>query len=412
MSYYHSDSNSRSNEKIMASPNTGTSSIQQQKQQLTHHDKSQVSSMIPLSKNGLGQEECGCGWLWMRTGKLRSWKYRYFSLQPPILTYYDKFPTEEYFKSNNEESMDEIHGCSEGTQPLGVIRVAHVEELVTNKLGFKVFGKSGKALEIRCAKAASRVIWLAALKPIARRRSRAWSFHSEVSSPRSSSSPSSVSFLCSSLPEDHPNQNSVEDCLSSNSYYSLDQRTLTRSLKTTRSDSTSADILKVGWMYKKSDVLQRWRRYFFVLQGSMISYYTTDKPHDIPRRRGYVTSVVRVVKLSKARGNADEDHELQVTLNTGRALHVTPEHKQELLCWYKLLSKAVDETQAWSRQQSNQYWEHNNVGADDEYRHSSFHKVSSSSLNLEHLIDEINYEDEDYSESNSCDGQDIDHFLL
>jgi hypothetical protein len=53
----------------------------------------------------------------------------------------------------------------------------------------------------------------------------------------------------------------------------------------------SIPILKSGWLYKQSDVLKRWNRYYFVIQGKMVSYYASDKPYDVPRRRGYVYHV-------------------------------------------------------------------------------------------------------------------------
>ncbi|RLN10757.1 hypothetical protein BBO99_00006579 [Phytophthora kernoviae] len=142
----------------------------------------------------------------------------------------------------------------DGTQPRGVIRVAHIDDNDrSNRIGFKVFGACGKVIDIRAHDNQERNRWLRALKTPARRKSRSWSIGSseEVTVSMSSFDPDG---LC-------------------------------------RFDRLSIPITKSGWMEKKTSFLGIWRRYFFVVQGSMLSYYTSDKPYEVPVWRGYVEGV-------------------------------------------------------------------------------------------------------------------------
>ena len=212
----------------------------------------------------------------------------YFSFRNSVLSYYEKFPSEEYF--NEKKARSYLH--NDQTKSKGVLRVAHVEALPGNSLGFKVYGTSGKSIDIRAAKANIRTVWLRALTPAVRDRSRAWS--------------------------------GDESPLNSNSLGSFD---LERS-------SSSSPVLKSGWMFKRSEILKQWRRYYFVLQGNMLSYYMSDKPYEVPRRRGYVTSVAR---STSSRGG------LIVALNSGAALHVAAEDRVENDMWFGMLEACLNQ---------------------------------------------------------------------
>lgn len=240
------------------------------------------------------QNEC-CGWLWMRTSRIRSWKYRYFSLRDAVLSYYDKFPSEDYFSEKITTSY--LH--NDGTHPKGVIRVAHIEETPGNSLGFKVFGTSGKSIDIRAAKANIRSIWIRALSPAAERRSRAWSI-----------------------------SGSVVDSTESTGTVSMDYEEAAFE----HHRATTSPVLKCGWMLKRSDILKQWRRYYFVLQGDMVSYYMTDKPYEVPRRRGYV---IHAARSTKANGG------LVLSLNSGASLYVTAEDRLENEMWYGMFEASI-----------------------------------------------------------------------
>jgi hypothetical protein len=253
----------------------------------------------PRSLDGQGslEDEC-CGWLWMKRKSLFSrWKYKYFSLKGEMLTYYDKFPAEEYFKQSlvNEEHTSMY---LDGTCPQGVIRVAHVEESDSSKMAFMVYGTSGNVLDLRAAKSGIRDLWMQALAPAVKRRSRAWS--GDCSS-RRSSSPESLHFSSS------------------------------------RFSQVSIPMVKCGWMLRQTSFLKQWKRYYFVLQGNMLSYYLTSKPYDVPKRRGYVKSV----RISNAsRGG------LLIALKSGAPLEVSTEDLLERDVWYAALQSCIGEERA------------------------------------------------------------------
>lgn len=241
---------------------------------------------IQIADSVDGDKEC-CGWLWIRSSKLRRWKYCYFSLKSSVLTYYDKFPAEEYF-SNTSRNNTSGSQHMDGARARGVLRVAHVEEMSGNNLGFKIYGTSGKIIDLRAAKANIRGIWMRAFLPSVRRLSRAWSHDG------STSSGGSIVVSDDGLPP--------------------------------------TSILKAGWMLKQSDIIKQWRKYYFVLQNDMISYYTSDKPYDVPRRRGYV---MNVTKSPQSRGG------LVIHLNSGSELHVVAENYLENDAWFASLMASI-----------------------------------------------------------------------
>jgi hypothetical protein len=264
-------------------------------------------------------EDQFCGWLWMRGNRLGKWRHRYFCLNGPVLTYFVTFPAEDFLKQASPRAMgfSSSLGSSaampslyfgDGSQPRGVLRVAHVDDTDTrSRLGFKIFGTCGKSIDIRAHSVDERNQWLRMLKTPARRKSRAWS--------------------TGQAPEVAMNLSSFDPDL----VCTFDRQ----SIATQRS----------GWMHKRSDVLRRWRRYFFVIQDRMLSYYASDKPYEVPRRRGYVQSVQTVTP--KNVNDRDTVHpELVIQLGVRgqdkpRELRVRFETHEELDRWRESLVTAL-----------------------------------------------------------------------
>ncbi|OQS03442.1 S-adenosyl-methyltransferase MraW [Thraustotheca clavata] len=100
--------------------------------------------------------EFAAGWLWKKSGRFTSWKYQYFILRGALLSYYDKYPGEEY-----AHLFSTIPGYTQSdTSPRGVIRVVHVEIGQKSSIAFKVYGSSGKVLDIRVETSAARAKWV------------------------------------------------------------------------------------------------------------------------------------------------------------------------------------------------------------------------------------------------------------
>ncbi|TMW68062.1 hypothetical protein Poli38472_007734 [Pythium oligandrum] len=236
-------------------------------------------------------EDQFCGWLWMRGTKFGRWRHRYFCLNGTVLSYFVTFPSEEFLR---QASPDVFH-FSDGTTPRGVLRVAHVEETISN-IGFKVFGTCGRVIDIRAHRVDERNEWLRALKTPARRKSRSWS------------------------------AGDAEDLTLSLASFDSDM--------TCTLDRHSIPVVKSGWMLKQSDVLKRWNKYFFVLQGKMLSYYASDKPYEVPRRRGYVQSV-NVSRTSVGSNGFYPD--LEVKLDGQLGLRMRLNSEDELEEWRMLL---------------------------------------------------------------------------
>ncbi|KAF0717461.1 Aste57867_2276 [Aphanomyces stellatus] len=219
-----------------------------------------------LSPHALSDTDL-CGWLWMRSSVLGRWRHRYFSFAHGLLSYFESFPSEHFMKQTPlPPPMAHLLGTStgSGSQPRGVLRVAHIEEH-NNKLGFKVYATSGKVIEIRAPRSDIRQTWLAALRATAATKSRSWSAHAHHDGPSSSSNPMMMR--------------------------STDPLSSAGNLAHGGRESIPVDLS--GWLLKRSDILRRWNRYYFVLQDRMLSYYATDKPYDVPRRRGYIQAVCR-----------------------------------------------------------------------------------------------------------------------
>lgn len=260
----------------------------------------------PLDSTTVAFQDQFSGWLWMRGTKLGRWRHRYFCLNGTVLSYFLTFPSEEFLKhaaaatstwlSAPEAAVlsTKFQHLNHGTQPRGVIRIAHVDE-TDSRIGFKVYGTCGRKIDIRAHRIDERNDWLRALKTPARRKSRSWS------------------------------AGSAEELTMSLASFDSDF--------TCTIDRQSIPVLKSGWLLKKSDVLKRWNRYFFVVQGKMVSYYASDKPYEVPRRRGYVQQV-QVLR-------SDQEHELQIRLDSSRPLHVRLSCREELEEWREALLESL-----------------------------------------------------------------------
>ncbi|GMF15776.1 unnamed protein product [Phytophthora lilii] len=267
----------------------------------------------PLESGSLALEDQFCGWLWMRGARLGRWRHRYFCLDGTMLSYFTSFPAEVFLKQAQASvasawASRNLFHFGDGCQPRGVIRVAHIDDTDrSNRVGFKVYGACGKVIDIRAHDTQERNRWLRALKTPARRKSRSWSVGSseEVTVSMSSFDPDG---LC-------------------------------------RFDRLSIPITKSGWMEKKSSFLGIWRRYFFVVQGSMLSYYNSDKPYEVPRWRGYVEGVKArrrsgsLVLPSAGTTMAPPPLELFITLDSpqNQVLHVRLGSAEEAREWRRIL---------------------------------------------------------------------------
>ncbi|RLN15372.1 hypothetical protein BBJ28_00007892 [Nothophytophthora sp. Chile5] len=271
----------------------------------------------PLESGAVALEDQFCGWLWMRGARLGRWRHRYFCLDGAMLSYFTSFPAEVFLKQAQASvasawTARNLFHFGDAAQPRGVMRVAHVDDTDrSNRVGFKVYGACGKVIDIRAHDAQERNRWLRALKTPARRRSRCWSVGSseELTVSMASFDPDGL-------------------CLF---------------------DRMSISISKSGWMEKKSSFLGLWRRYFFVVQGAMMSYYASDKPYEVPRWRGYIQGVkirrrsASAISASMGTSTASPSLELLITLDSPQpqVLHVRVRTAEEVQEWRSVLLSSL-----------------------------------------------------------------------
>ncbi|CEG37770.1 hypothetical protein L915_17806 [Plasmopara halstedii] len=273
--------------------------------------------LSPLESSNLALEDQFCGWLWMRGGRFGRWRHRYFCLDGTMLSYFTSFPAEVFLKQAQASvasawASRNHFQFGDSCQPRGVIRVAHIDDTDrTNRVGFKVYGSCGKVIDIRAHDNQERNRWLRALKTPARRKSRSWSIGSseEITLSMSSFDPDG---LC-------------------------------------RFDRLSIPVAKSGWMEKRSSFIGLWRRYFFVIQGSMLSYYDSDKPYEVPRWRGYVVGIKTrrrsgtLVLPTAGATMAPPTQELVISLDSPHhhVLHVRFRSVEEARDWRRVLRANV-----------------------------------------------------------------------
>lgn len=244
-------------------------------------------------------KEDHCGWIWIKTGLFRGWKYRFFSLRGAILSYYDTFPSEEYLgtKGDSKAPLPGFVPVKGETAPTGVYRVAHVER-TNGGIAFKIFAVSGKILDLRANTPTHAADWVENLTTAAklgRRKDIGTGF----------------SLSCSTMNGD-----------SSSTIGSLSEEELLRS---------SNFVDKHGWMKLRQN--GAWRRKFFVLQGAMISNHDNDEPWTVPNTRAYVIDVTRAEQSPLG---------LIIKLSTGRNAIVTTESEAETNGWYESLRLTID----------------------------------------------------------------------
>ncbi|KAF0699472.1 Aste57867_9942 [Aphanomyces stellatus] len=179
------------------------------------------------------------GWLFKKSGIFSLWKQKFFVLRGPLLSYYDKFPSEDF------AAAARLSDCT----PLGVIRVVHVEAASS---GFKVYGSSGKVVHVRSDTASNDKRWMDACRRAAAALQR-----------RKQSDPFGDSYMC------------TVDSVSDDAY-------------TTSASSTSADAYDhSGWL--RCDKGAK----FFAVQGTMLTMYDNKQPWCVPTYRGYVCAVAK-----------------------------------------------------------------------------------------------------------------------
>ncbi|EQC25770.1 hypothetical protein SDRG_16367 [Saprolegnia diclina VS20] len=195
------------------------------------HPSSRGASM-PESSSTAG--EFAAGWLWKKSGRFSSWKYQYFILRGALLSYYDKYPGEEYAHLF-------APGYTQGdTSPRGVLRVVHVEVGQKSAIAFKVYGSSGKVLDIRVETSVARAKWVNGLN-----------LASQLGKRKLATTSVSIDSADSSLDSDDEN---AVNC---------------------------AGYLTVPKQGNK----------YFVLQGNMLSMHADENPWTVPTSRSYVLGV-------------------------------------------------------------------------------------------------------------------------
>lgn len=261
-------------------------------------DKDDATSRT-MKKSIVQSEEDCCGWLWKKSGAFSGWKYRFFCLKGAILTYYDKFPAEEYLghtaeSSNSLESIGYVPVKGE-TTPNGVIRVAHVETGMKSSIALKVYGISGSIIDLRADTPKTAKRWVDALVVAARLGRR-----------KESGTGSMVSA-------------STDSC---STMESLSEEELGR---------MSNFVDKYGWL-RKREHRSAWKNKFFVLQGSMLANYSDDLPWTVPNGRAYVIGVSKVPQSSTG---------LVIQLSVGKKTIVHAETREDQNLWFEALQAAA-----------------------------------------------------------------------
>ncbi|KAF1781531.1 PH domain-like [Phytophthora cactorum] len=261
----------------------------------------------PLESGNLALEDQFCGWLWMRGTRLGRWRHRYFCLDGTMLSYFTSFPAEVFLK----QAQASVASAWASRNLFHFGEAASLEELFEWRISTTPTGLT--VIDIRAHDSHERNRWLRALKTPARRKSRSWSTGSseEVTVRMSSFDPDG---LC-------------------------------------RFDRLSIPIIKSGWMEKKTSFLGLWRRYFFVVQGSMLSYYNSDKPYEVPRWRGYVEGVKArrrsgsLVLPSAGTTMAPPTLELIISLDSpqNQVIHVRFRSLEEAREWRRVLRANLPE---------------------------------------------------------------------
>lgn len=251
---------------------------------------------IPLEDDGTAEEDC-CGWLWKKSGLFRSWKYRFFSLKGALLTYYDKFPAEEYLGTSRDKSNSADLGyipVKGETPPRGVLRVAHVEPSENSSIALKVYGVSGKIIDLRADTPKTAKRWIEKLQFAARIGGRKESGTGSMLSTGTDS--------CSTME-------------------SLSEEDLGR---------MSNFVEKYGWLRKRER--GTWKNRFFVIQGKMLAHYNDDLPWTVPNGRAYITGVVKSTQSSTG---------LVVQLSVGKKAIIHAETREDRNQWYDALKDAI-----------------------------------------------------------------------
>lgn len=266
------------------------------------------SIIVPRFNQSMTLDDDMQGWLWVKTGILSSWKFRYFSLRGALLTYYEKYPGDEYFKhkpvfqneTSTAASMQALAADQYAfvpirgeTTPCGVLRVAHIETAKKSQIAFKVFAVSGKILDIRAENPTSSKRWTRELVRSARLGRR-----KEIPAPSSKGSSTSTDSTSSWSDEDAAN---VVD--------------------------------KVGWL--KTKERGKWRNRYFVLQGKLISLHEDELSWTVPKIRAYVTQVQPSTK---------KDSGLDLYMNGGKKYILHATDKDERDAWVQALQSAVNKS--------------------------------------------------------------------
>jgi len=289
-----------------------------------------------MAEDNVNEEHCS-GWLWIKSGRrIRSWKRRFFRLQGPLLSYYKKFPAEEYLPGNNNNNVLNPQANTDNagagannshnnrllavvaayvpmkgeTPPEGVIRVAHVEQSSNSNIAFKAFGISGKVLDVRTDTPKTCKRWVKALTIAASQGRRK-----------------------EDLSLDSENEDFV-------SLSNIQINAVGTNESTTNEPSDVSSIVqnyveKYDWLQlKDSKRDSSYKSKFFVIQGGMIAYHENDLPWTVPSLRGYVVSV-------QSKKDDKVSLIIELSLLNKNKLEVKAESEAQRDIWYEALRTAA-----------------------------------------------------------------------
>ncbi|OQS01771.1 hypothetical protein ACHHYP_00283 [Achlya hypogyna] len=218
--------------------------------------------------------EFAAGWLWKKSGRFSKWRYQYFILRGALLSYYDKYPGEEY-----AHLFSSMPGFAQGdTSPRGVLRVVHVEVGQKSSIAFKVYGSSGKVLDIRVETAAARAKWVNGLN-----------LASQLGKRKLATTTASM--------------DSADSCLDSD-------------------DENSVNF--AGYL-----TIPKQGHKYFVLQGNMLSMHADENPWTVPTSRSYVLAVKPLAN----------NQTLEVQLSHGKPLVLQAQSSQDREKWVHHMSE-------------------------------------------------------------------------
>ncbi|CAI5742685.1 unnamed protein product [Hyaloperonospora brassicae] len=233
----------------------------------------------------------GCaGWVFKQGSWVKNWKKRFLVLRERQLTYYH---------------TDDL---SPAVQARGALQVITVELSADIHNGLLVHGYGGRVLKLYTLSAEATSAWynlildatMLAPPPFAVRPFGRCSTLSAASAPSGTAGPS----------EAHKAESASESL-----------------------DVGATQVTHAGWLKKQGARVKSWRRRYFVLRGSVLSYF--DSEDTGAAAKGY--GRVRAVEV-----NGRVKRGLDILFETGRLLRVSARTSREIEVWLCRLSDAIE----------------------------------------------------------------------